>query len=93
LIAGRQRYTHIDAPVLAIYAFPHLPPLNLGTDSASIARWRASEADVQAQVKAFERQVPKARVVRLPNADHFVYRSNEGDVLREILAFVATLPP
>ncbi len=93
LIAGRQRYTHIDAPALAIYAFPHLAPLNLGTDSASNARWRASEAEVGAQVKAFERQVPQARVVRLPNADHFVYRSNEDDVLREIRAFVAMLPP
>ena len=73
--------------------FPHLAPLNLGTDSVSIARWRASEADIEVQVKAFERQVPNARVVRLPNADHFVYRSNEADVLREIRAFVATLRP
>ena len=93
LIAGRQRYTHIDAPVLAIYASPHLAPRNLRTDSLSVARWQASEADVEPQIKALERQVPNARVVRLPNADHFVYRSNDTDVLREILAFVATLPP
>jgi pimeloyl-ACP methyl ester carboxylesterase len=93
LVAGRQRYTHIDAPVLAIYASPHRAPLNLGTDSLSLARWRASEADMEPQIKAFERQVPRARVVRLPHADHFVYRSNEDDVLREIRAFVATLPP
>jgi non-heme chloroperoxidase len=93
LIAGRQRYTHIDAPVLAIYAFPHLAPLNMGTDSLAKARWQASEAEIEVQIKAFERQVPKARVVRLPNADHFVYRSHEDDVLREIRAFVATLPP
>ncbi|HTE47375.1 MAG TPA: hypothetical protein VK636_19140 [Gemmatimonadaceae bacterium] len=42
---------------------------------------------------AFERGVPGARVVRLPNADHFVFRSNEADVVREIRAFVDTLPP
>lgn len=93
LIAGRQRYTHIDAPTLAIYASPHRVPRNLGTDSLSVALWQASEADVEPQIKAFERQVPQARVVRLPNADHFVYTSNEDDVLRELRAFVATLPP
>jgi len=32
--------------------------------------------------------VPTARVVRLPNADHFVFTSNEGDVLREMNAFL-----
>ncbi len=31
---------------------------------------------------------PSARVVRLPNADHFVFLSNEADVLREIRAFI-----
>ncbi|MEP6766193.1 MAG: alpha/beta hydrolase [Gemmatimonadaceae bacterium] len=93
LITGRQRYTHIDAPVLAIYASPHSARANQGTDSLSIKISEASEAQIEPQIKAFERQVPKAKVVRLPNADHFVYRSNEDDVLREIRAFVATLPP
>ena len=31
-----------------------------------------------AQVKAFETGVPSAHVVRLPNADHLIFRSNEG---------------
>ncbi len=34
---------------------------------------------------------PQARVVRLANADHAVYRSNLEDVLRELDEFVATL--
>ena len=92
LIAGRQRYTSINAPTLAIYASPHRVPRNLGADSLSVALWQASEADIEPQIKAFERQVPQARVVRLPNAEHFVYSSNEDDVLRELRAFVATLP-
>jgi hypothetical protein len=36
--------------------------------------------------------VGSARVVGLPHASHVIYRSNEADVLREINAFVATLP-
>jgi pimeloyl-ACP methyl ester carboxylesterase len=44
-----------------------------------------------AQAAAFEKGVPSARVVRLPNANHFVWRSHEADVLREMNAFLATL--
>jgi len=35
--------------------------------------------------------VPGARVVRLPNANHYVFISNEADVLREMRAFLATV--
>jgi len=31
-------------------------------------------------------------VVRLPNASHFVFISNEADVLREINSFISSLP-
>jgi len=32
-----------------------------------------------------------SKVVRIPNADHYVFVSNEADVLREINAFIAGL--
>lgn len=44
------------------------------------------------QAAAFERQVPSARVVRIPNANHSVFLSNEADVPREMNAFIAALP-
>ena len=43
------------------------------------------------QAKAFEDGVPTAHVVRLPGADHYVYLSNEVDVLREMKSFFITL--
>ncbi len=43
------------------------------------------------QAHAFETQVPNARVVRIPNADHYLFRTNEADVLREIIDFVGAL--
>jgi len=43
------------------------------------------------QVKAFETQVPSARIVRMPHASHYIFVSNEGDVLREMDAFISTL--
>ena len=46
----------------------------------------------EAQAKALETAIPTAKVVRLPNANHYVFNSNEADVLREMNAFIATLP-
>ena len=42
------------------------------------------------QIKAFEDGIPSARVVRLKNANHYVFLSNEGDVLREMRNFLRT---
>jgi pimeloyl-ACP methyl ester carboxylesterase len=45
-----------------------------------------------AQSDVFEKGVPSAHVVRLAQASHDVIRSNEADVLREMDAFIDTLP-
>ncbi len=51
------------------------------------------QRSVENQARAFETQIPGAKVVRIPHANHYVFRSNEADVLREMNAFIATLPP
>jgi pimeloyl-ACP methyl ester carboxylesterase len=93
IMAGTQRYTDIRSPVLAIYALPHRVPQSIGRDSALLAGWLAAQAEWPAQAEAFERGVPTARVVRIPNADHAVFHSNPSEVLREMHAFIASLPP
>lgn len=93
IIAGEQKYTDIRCPVLAIYAVPHDRGPAADTDPAARAAAEAEDlARVGAQAKAFETGVPSARVVRLPHANHYVFRSNEADVLREMNAFLGTLP-
>jgi non-heme chloroperoxidase len=77
IMAGLQKYMNIPVAVLAIFAIQDKPPMN-------------SEADAQAS--AFEKGVPSARIVRLAHANHYVFRSNEADVLREIEAFIGKLP-
>ena len=42
-------------------------------------------------MKVFEDGVPTAHVVRLRGVDHYVYLSNEADVLREMKSFLSTL--
>lgn len=44
-----------------------------------------------AQANTFQEANPSAHVVRIANADHMIFRSNEADVLKEIDGFVASL--
>jgi pimeloyl-ACP methyl ester carboxylesterase len=92
VIAGEQKYANIRLPALAIFAVPHDQGRYL--DSNSTARLAAEAGDAaktEAQAKAFESGVPSARVVRLPHAGHYVFLTNEADVLREMRAFVSSL--
>ncbi len=43
-------------------------------------------------IEAIQRNIPSAKIVILPNAEHNVYRSNEAEVLSEIEAFLGRLP-
>lgn len=87
---GVQKYTSIPVPVLAIYACPHnwdrLPDSPRKTaliadDRARCSAWAAN----------FRRGVPSARIVMIPNADHYLYLSNEVQVMEEMNAFLKTL--
>jgi len=92
---GGQKYANIPVPILAIFACPH----NFDFDRALRNNPRL-KAEVMAedtfttsrQADAFAAGVPSAHVVRLANADHYVFRSNEADVIREMNAFLSNLP-
>jgi pimeloyl-ACP methyl ester carboxylesterase len=91
--AGAQKYTEIHVPVLAIFADPH----NLGQFDADdpAARQKLIMDDflrTSAQADALQAGIPGSRVVRIPNASHMIFQSNEADVLREMNAFMAKLP-
>lgn len=91
--AGRRKYEHIPVPILAIYALPPSFQDIPGSDPVERVAFEARTAVTnEAQAKAFEAGVPSARVVRLPHARHEVFSSNEEDVLREMNAFIETLP-
>ena len=93
--AGEQRYTQIKCPALAIYAEPKLSPPEPDAD-AKVKAKAAYDAEVRREIEsmadAFQALGPKMRVVRLVGAQHYVFRSNEADVLREVNAFIAALP-
>jgi non-heme chloroperoxidase len=84
IMTGEQKYTDIRVPVLAIYALPHATGRRAAADAQD-------EATTGAQAKAFEAGVPSARVIRLAHANHYVFLSNESDVLREMNDFLGNL--
>jgi hypothetical protein len=92
LALGQQVFTSVRAPVLAFFALPSQPPARLANDSAARATFFTIRSRELARIRAFERGIPGSRVVILADADRYVFRSNEADVLRETRAFLANLP-
>lgn len=94
--AGGEPFTRLDVPALAIFASPHAlvsaAIRDAGPRAAFEAFERFDDAMTERQAAAFERGVPGSRVVRLRHATHYLFLSHEADVLREIRAFLATLP-
>jgi non-heme chloroperoxidase len=90
ILGGWRKYKSIPVPVLAIYAMPSNPKDFGPMPKAAFESIMASSA---AQAEAFEKGVPSAHVVRIANASHFLFTSNEADVLREMKLFIEKLPP
>jgi len=93
LSRGHQKYTHIDVPALAIYADPHSFGNLYQNEPAKLAALVADDkATVSAQADAFQAGIPSAQVIRIPHAGHFIFQSNENEVMRYMNAFIAKLP-
>ena len=66
--------------------------------AAIVGTWTQNDKRIQldfqraTKATAFEDGLPSARVVLLPNASHFVFQSNAADVIREMNAFLGSLP-
>jgi non-heme chloroperoxidase len=89
----QEKYTEIPVPVLAVFACPHNWDRVFRADSPVKAeRMAADHVSCSAQASAFAAGVPTAHVVRLANADHYVFISNQAELVREMNAFLSKLP-
>jgi pimeloyl-ACP methyl ester carboxylesterase len=98
VMEGRERFTTIRAPALVIMAGAEGEQPNpvTGDDPQSRAAAARQVLDMrrkEQQYPVFARQVPSAHVIRIAHATHYIFHSNEADVLRDMNAFIATLPP
>lgn len=93
---GQQKrdYTGIRAPILAFFAGE--PPVHPPADTAGRAAVKAYQTAKAAFTERWKSQMRRARgsvrIVHLADASHFVFFSNQADVLREVRQFVAGLP-
>jgi len=85
--------TPIPLPILAIMGYPQNKGQNFHPDSPkNIAAAAAADANQARQIDAFERGQPTAYIVRIAGANHYIFISNETQVLTEVDKFLATLP-
>jgi non-heme chloroperoxidase len=93
IFRGEQKFGRVRSPVLAIYADPHsLGDRFKGHPEGLKAAQDKDRLQTSAQADAFSRGNPQAIVVRIPNADHFIFRSNETEVRKALDNFISTLP-
>jgi hypothetical protein len=83
IFSGVRPYGAAPVSILAIIAQPRRCAPNC--DKPFMQKIMAAHT---ARADLFEKSAPNARVIRIANASHYIYRSNEADVLREMNAFL-----
>jgi non-heme chloroperoxidase len=95
ILSGRQMFTSVTAPALAIFGVwndPGQADLNDPEQRANAEAYSTvQKARVSRRVEYFRRIAPSARVVLIERTDHYLFVMHEADVLRQIQAFVAGL--
>jgi non-heme chloroperoxidase len=94
----RPDYARIGVPVLAIYrtetmaqTIKDYPPTNEEQRAALNQSYEGKRARLSKWQRDLLAGVPTARIVELPDANLFMFLTNEADVTREVRAFAATL--
>ncbi len=90
-------YAAVKIPALAIYAFEDpdkpLPPWYDPNDHELMAnlaeRTRLLNAVKRENIELFQRGVEKGQVLEMQNATHYIFQSNQREVLAAIEKFVA----
>jgi non-heme chloroperoxidase len=93
IVFGIRKYSEIRSPILAIFACPHKVDSAFHDNPTAKSQVESNDlATCSAKASALRAGIPSAQIVLLPNADHYVFNSNEEDVLREMNAFLEKLP-
>ncbi len=85
ILLGTRGYTGVKPPMLAIFATR--PPCDAKCDAGQ--RWH--ERFSAAQIASLQKQYPGARVLRIPGADHRVWRRHEAQVVGAMNGFMDKL--
>jgi hypothetical protein len=91
----------VKIPALAIYAIADpnesLPPWCDANDKQAMAnmkeRARIRRAIQRESIELFRHGVEKGQVLEMQNASHYIFQSNQQEVLKAIDTFAGGLPP
>lgn len=94
--AGRRAFAPVEVPALMLMAAMDDP----GSVSTADPEARAAadkfvwyqDRRLERRAAQFARDVPSGKLVKIARADHYIFLSNEADVLREMRTFIAGLP-
>jgi hypothetical protein len=89
VLAGVDKLGQVGSPALAFYALPK--KISPRATAAERAYSVADDAISSRSADAFAAGNPRAKAVRIANADHDVFNSNPKDVAREMNAFMDRL--
>jgi non-heme chloroperoxidase len=97
----KRDYSGIRVPVLAFVGLPasagrlmggNYEPKNEQERAAMDESFKTIVGYIKRDEKRLQSDVPAARVIEMPGADHHLFLSNESDVLREMRRFLEGLP-
>jgi pimeloyl-ACP methyl ester carboxylesterase len=97
VLSAGKKYTQIPVPACFIYASPHSlgPWVEKNPDSAVQSEGRKYIASLEAlngkQIAAVREAFPADTVITIPGANHYVFLTHEGEVLKAIRSFVSGL--
>jgi non-heme chloroperoxidase len=94
-------YQRVKIPALAIYSFPDpnapLPPWFDPNDKELMAhlaeRSRIGDALKRESIELFRKNVEKGQVLEMQNATHYIFQSNQNEVLEALEKFAGDLAP
>jgi pimeloyl-ACP methyl ester carboxylesterase len=88
VLEGEERLRAPNVPILAIVPVPRASDLPMGSDSAKRAAAEAMHTGMQeANITVLKDQQPSAEIVRVPQAHHYVFLSDQSKVVHAIIDF------
>jgi hypothetical protein len=89
---GRSRYIGKGSGWLLTIPYPNAPNRGVTHDPVKLAAYKAQEASRKEGQRDIWRKQPKAEIVMILKATHYVFLSDEAQVLLLITRFIDGLP-
>jgi non-heme chloroperoxidase len=88
----KERFSSVNTRALVIIPFPNALNIGVTHDPVKLAAYKAQEASRKEGQLAIWRKQPNVQVVVIPHVTHYIFLSDESEILPLITRFVDSLP-